>query len=215
MSQGRERVDGVAKVLVADDYNAYTQSSDRVDVVQVKSAGMGVVVDGRHVVTCAHVVNSALGRPFESQNKPDKQVPVAFPYSNVSKAVRMGRVVSWYPMGQGRTRDIAVLELDDDVPARAEIASLVLDYNLKDHTFEVFGFREGSIKGNNVAGMFMGPPPPRRDGSDRRDQRARTLHREWLQWCICVGHDSPGHGRDSLVQKQQPGRARRLHDPDI
>src|SRR4051812_1431842 len=98
MSKGRERVAGVAKLLVVGDHS--------------QSAGMGIVVEERHVVTCAHVVNSALGREFESQNKPDEKIAIAFPYAD-SEAVRTGRVISWHPMGQGRVTDVAVLELVD------------------------------------------------------------------------------------------------------
>src|SRR5262245_26957494 len=98
MSHGWERVAGVAKLLVAGDFS--------------HSAGMGIVVEERYVVTCAHVVNSALVRPFEFPNEPDEEIPVAFPYSDAGE-VRTGRVCSWHPMGPNRVSDVAVLELDD------------------------------------------------------------------------------------------------------
>jgi hypothetical protein len=33
-------------------------------------AGVGFVVDERHIVTCAHVVNTALARDQRAQDKP-------------------------------------------------------------------------------------------------------------------------------------------------
>ena len=104
------------------------------------------------------MVNSTLGREFEFQNEPDKDIAVAFPYAS-TETLRTGRVVSWHPMGQGGVRDVAVLELDDNVPEGAGIASLSSDNEIEDHAFKAFGFREGSIKGNNVAGRFMGALP--------------------------------------------------------
>jgi Trypsin-like peptidase domain len=123
-----------------------------------QSVGMGIVVDERHVVSCAHVVNSALGRRFESLNEPDEKIRVAFPYSD-SEAVYMGRVCLWHPMGPDRFSDVAVLELDDNVPEGTGIAPLASANELVDHDFKVFGFREESIKGNIVAVQFMGPLP--------------------------------------------------------
>jgi len=127
---------------------------------RTQSAGMGIVVDDRHVLTCAHVVNSALGRSFESGARPDEdeKVPIAFPFSD-SSAVLMGGVCSWHPMGQGRVSDIAVLELDGDVPEGTGVASLVANAGFDDHQFKAFGFRLGSTKGNHVRGEFMGPLP--------------------------------------------------------
>ena len=140
----RERVAGVAQLLKADDCT--------------KSAGMEIVVDKSHVLTCAHVVNSALGRPFELQPQPVQKVSVAFPFSDPA-AVLLGSVCSWCPMHQGRVSDIAVLELDGDVPEGTGVASLVANAGFDDHQFKAFGFRLGSTKGNHVRGEFMGPLP--------------------------------------------------------
>lgn len=131
-------------MLVADD--------------RTQSAGMGIVVDDRHVVTCAHVVNSSLGRPFDCQGEPDLEVPITFPYAD-SEAVCMGRVCSWQPMSRERGADIAIIELDDAIPRETGIAALVADGDFEDHAFKAFGFRKGSTKGNTVAGRFMGPLP--------------------------------------------------------
>src|SRR4051794_23626770 len=80
----RKRLEGIANLPIAHDRS--------------QSVGMGIVVDERHVITCAHVVNSKLGLPFEHQHKPEDEILIAFPYSDV-QTIRKGRVCAWYPLG--------------------------------------------------------------------------------------------------------------------
>ncbi|HZD14711.1 MAG TPA: serine protease, partial [Pseudonocardiaceae bacterium] len=93
-----------------------------VRVIGRPTAGVGVLVGPRQVVTCAHVVNTALGRPQREQSRPDSKatVEVEFPLLPGSP-VRRGRVQAWRPpplggVGEG---DVAGLVLNEDAPAGA------------------------------------------------------------------------------------------------
>jgi hypothetical protein len=62
-------------------------------------AGVGVVVGDRHVVTCAHVVNAALGRVKREQARPgaDTRVDIDFPLLQDAddRLPRRCRLVAW------------------------------------------------------------------------------------------------------------------------
>jgi hypothetical protein len=55
MHQGKEA--GIAKVLLGEGVTGRPPA---------KHAGMGIVVGPRHVLTCAHVVNTAAGQAVDS-----------------------------------------------------------------------------------------------------------------------------------------------------
>ena len=83
--------------------------------------GMGIVLDSRHILTCAHVVNAALEREFRRQDQPDTDVQIAFPFVQATEALK-GKVVKWHAMSlSGKpfdksVSDIAVVELKEEVP---------------------------------------------------------------------------------------------------
>jgi hypothetical protein len=92
---------GIAKILKRDGSGRH--------------GGMAIMIDRRHVVTCAHVVNAALGLPIEAVAKPTEPVPVAFPLWTRRDTIN-GRLVAWHPIGCGSVEDVAVLELEADAP---------------------------------------------------------------------------------------------------
>jgi hypothetical protein len=87
------------------------------------TAGLGVLVGCRAVVTCAHVVNTALGLGQRAQAWPGGVVQVEFPLLP-GVPVRTARVVSWVPpplagaAGEAGV-DVAGLLLNEDAPAGA------------------------------------------------------------------------------------------------
>jgi hypothetical protein len=89
-----------------------------------KHVGMAVVLGPRHVMTCCHVLNDALGR----QNRLDPERPPAdtrfsirFPYASNAKG--SASIIQW-GLELPQARDVAVLELiADDVPADAGVAA--------------------------------------------------------------------------------------------
>lgn len=66
-----------------------------------RPVGVGFLVDDTHLVTCAHVVNIALGRAEREQDEPDTyaRVPVDFPILGDADGapVRLCRVARWLP----------------------------------------------------------------------------------------------------------------------
>ncbi|MGH3782216.1 MAG: CU044_2847 family protein, partial [Pseudonocardiaceae bacterium] len=84
--------------------------------------GMGVLVGTRQVVTCAHVVNTSLGRDQREQARPDPSATVQVEFPLLAGApIRTGRVQAWVPppqCGEG-DGDVAGLVLSEDAPAGA------------------------------------------------------------------------------------------------
>src|SRR4051794_6695344 len=80
-----------------------------------KIKGTGCLVLGRYVLTCAHVVDDAIGRNRGSEAIPEAELTIDLPFLNRTD-VRAG-VAAWYPMrplvdlARDPLADIAVLEL--------------------------------------------------------------------------------------------------------
>jgi hypothetical protein len=92
----------------------------------VMPAGVGLVVGGRHIVTCAHVVNTALGRAQREQGRPGPMaraqvdfLMLGVPHDPPS---RNCKVEAWAPPRSSGVagRDVAGLVLaGDDLPEHA------------------------------------------------------------------------------------------------
>jgi 3',5'-cyclic AMP phosphodiesterase CpdA len=105
---------------------------------------MGVLVGERHILTCAHVVNAALGRDRRAQDPPDPpadEVRVDFPLLAGAWAAR-ARVVKWLPPPRTGVAgdDIAGLVLDEDPPSGAAPARLVSESPRSGQEVDVFGY---------------------------------------------------------------------------
>jgi tetratricopeptide (TPR) repeat protein len=83
---------------------------------------MAFVVGVRHVMTCCHVLNDALGRQRLDPVRPppNSRFSVRFPYARNAKG--SGDVALWgFELPQAK--DVAVLELVEDAPADAGVAT--------------------------------------------------------------------------------------------
>jgi len=117
-------------------------------------AGMGILVDRRRIVTCAHVVNTALGRDQYATDTPVDKACVNFPLSSSTRKIIAGTVVSWKPVG-GEPEDIAVLELSEDAPTDVGFAVLThFEASLQDNPLKIFGIASGSS--NHVDVKYQG-----------------------------------------------------------
>ena len=109
-------------------------------------AGVGFVVDDRHIVTCAHVVNSALGRDKRTQDKPSStvRIDVDFPLLGAPDAPMRGcRVEAWVPPPEAGISgsDLAGLELiGEALPKGSGPARLTERASRRDPAVEVFGY---------------------------------------------------------------------------
>ncbi|WP_326571545.1 trypsin-like peptidase domain-containing protein [Actinacidiphila glaucinigra] len=87
-------------------------------VVRVKGpggelAGAGFLVAPDLVLTCAHVVSDALGRPREDEVEAGTEVYVDLPFASGGGAADVER---WVPVREDQTGDIAVLRLRAAIP---------------------------------------------------------------------------------------------------
>jgi WD40 repeat protein/tetratricopeptide (TPR) repeat protein len=112
---------------------------------QVKGAGM--LVDDRHVVTCAHVAGLCLGQgPGEGGKgeQPSGSLRVDFPFARNSTGLTAQVITGgWTPIFADGSGDVAVLELADPPPEGAEPAPLRAPVRLLGHRFLVHGFPGG------------------------------------------------------------------------
>jgi Trypsin-like peptidase domain len=151
-------------------------------------AGVGFVVDDLHIVTCAHVVNTALGRDQRAQDKPGPQVRVQVDFPMVGNAAgapsRSCAVQAWVPppLSGVSGGDVAGLVLvGEGLPGRAGPARLVDPVTARDATAGVFG--------------YPGDPPRRVNG---------TWSELRLRWAVGGGVIQLDTGSESAIQAQ-PG----------
>ena len=110
-------------------------------------AGVGFTVDDQHIVTCAHVVNIALGRDKRTQDKPGLGVRVSIDFPMLGAAggapMRGCRVEAWQPPPEAGISggDVAGLVLvGDGLPNNASQARLTEQPSRRDSAAEVFGY---------------------------------------------------------------------------
>lgn len=100
--------------------------------------GGGVLVGGRTVLTCAHVVNLALGRDEGAVDWPADTVVVTWP--DAGELAQGAAVVDWLDLDKG---DLAALELADDPPARSRPATLADEDPAPGRHLSTAGYRAG------------------------------------------------------------------------
>lgn len=123
--------------------------------------GTGFLVLGRYVVTCAHVVDDALGRDRGTAAWPEDEVRVDLPFLGRSEA--RARVVAWYPMRAlsalvgDPLADIAVLELAGAAEPPAGLRPPDVDRRpcQAGTGFKTFGFPEGFDNGAHASGETL------------------------------------------------------------
>jgi WD40 repeat protein/V8-like Glu-specific endopeptidase len=106
------------------------------------TAGLGVLIGPHQVITCAHVVNTALGREQREQARPGSEpVQVEFPLLP-DTPVRSARVAAWAPPspdGSGGG-DVAGLVLGEEAPRAAAPARLIASTPAPGVRLRVFGY---------------------------------------------------------------------------
>jgi hypothetical protein len=122
--------------------------------------GCGFAVSPRHILTCAHVINAALGTSSIDEGKklPESMVEVVFPY--LGEEPLKARVVYWKPQEfslvpstkTGIEEDIAGLELLDPVQG---VSQMTFGSPSSDQLFKVFGYPNKSLQGGVVEGKIQ------------------------------------------------------------
>jgi WD40 repeat protein len=120
--------------------------------------GVGFAVDDRHIVTCAHVVNTALGRDQRAQDRPGEEarVQVDFPMldGGAGAPSRSCTVAAWVPPPRSGASggDVAgLVVVGEELPGRAAPARLADHGEFRDESAGVFG--------------YPGNPPRRENGA--------------------------------------------------
>jgi hypothetical protein len=119
------------------------------------TAGLGLLVGNAYVVTCAHVVNAALGRKQREQEPPGESDLVQVEFPHLAKApVRLARVVpsAWAPppLSGIAGGDVAGLVLTENAPddaVRARFAAAAPEPGTR---LRVFGFPGSPPRQNGV-----------------------------------------------------------------
>ena len=121
--------------------------------------GAGFLVSSKHILTCTHVVNSALGLPIEFDPS-YKEVYLDFP--SIPTGLLKAKVVSTKPCilkpvnKEEFAEDIAVLELLGVIPSIKPIKLVELNdaSDLLGHSFYTMGFPKMKPKGAWVSGKL-------------------------------------------------------------
>jgi hypothetical protein len=111
-----------------------------------KVIGMGILIDEREMVTCAHVVDAAIGEGWFCEPG-DGVLQICFPFAEGSVCIK-GTVDRnrYFPperAEEGKLTDIAVVRLSTAAPAA--VGRAVLQRHIDDAPVKVFGFRRKEL----------------------------------------------------------------------
>jgi tetratricopeptide (TPR) repeat protein len=117
-----------------------------------------VDVDGRAlVVTCAHVVNAAIGRPHSSQGRPDAPLAVAPAFAPTDRVEVVVAADGWLPIADRGTGDVAILEFRAPIPRSLVPARLHAWNGRGDLPFQALGYPAGyATRGQQATGVIVG-----------------------------------------------------------
>ncbi len=105
--------------------------------------GIGVLVQGGVIVTCAHVAAAAVGRTNYQQivHAPKEPIAIDFPFSH-QRSELTAQVIGWTPYRANQAGDIAILQFSDPLPLDVQPATLTLKTNLWKKPFRAYGVPE-------------------------------------------------------------------------
>ncbi|HWU10771.1 MAG TPA: trypsin-like peptidase domain-containing protein [Streptomyces sp.] len=123
------------------------------------SAGTGFLVGNGLVLTCAHVVCDALGRPRDTEVPAGARVALDLPLlagPGVPGHDIEAEVAHWVPIREDRSGDVAVLRLLAPAPGARPLPTS-LSRRLWEHGSRIVGFTEASDRPVWQRGSLLGP----------------------------------------------------------
>jgi hypothetical protein len=119
--------------------------------------GAGILVGARQVLTCAHVVNRALGRRVDAFDAPpdESRITLDFPLP-APGAWHTARVVKWEGPRADGGGDMAVLQLESAPPTSTNPVQFSLPGDVWGHPFRAFGFPDHHPQGRDASGVLRG-----------------------------------------------------------
>jgi WD40 repeat protein len=145
-----------------------------------RAVGLAFVVGSKELLTCAHVVNVALGRDIRDARRPPPEVRLVVQFPLVGKdrdaPIRRVAVDMWFPTEEAfERRDVAGLVITaDGIPAGASSLNLVSAEDVVDRRVQMWGPSSDRPTGGHVVGELMGMVEP---GRLQVDQYIRGVFR--------------------------------------
>ncbi|MEH2045806.1 trypsin-like peptidase domain-containing protein [Nostoc sp.] len=122
--------------------------------------GVGFLVSGRtrnYMLTCAHVVTSALSLPEDIVEAPSNDIYLDFPLIASGQQLK-AKVIFWQPVisnaSTSEPEDIAGLQIEGELPTEAQPIQLIRASNIWQHPFRIFGFPNGHNDGVWATGVL-------------------------------------------------------------
>jgi Trypsin-like peptidase domain len=113
-----------------------------------RPVGAGFVVDNRHVVTCAHVVNTSTERDNTSAELPRSVGRVEVRVGTRWVPIEVDLLADgWMPLTEDKRGDVAVLKIRGELPAGARAVPLRRPHRGGDRRFRTQGFPDGVLFG--------------------------------------------------------------------
>src|SRR5258708_6700640 len=126
----------------------------RIYTADGKIVGTGFLVGERHILTCAHNVQGALGLIGSQIEMPQEPILVDFQMAAARGLVK-AFVTLWQPP-RNDGGDIAGLELEIDPPIGVQLVQLFEADDVQYHTFRTYGFPNGFDNGVTATGRLVG-----------------------------------------------------------
>ncbi|BAY11002.1 trypsin-like peptidase domain-containing protein [Calothrix sp. NIES-2098] len=122
--------------------------------------GVGFLISGRsrnYILTCAHVITSAISLPQDIVEAPSHDIYLDFPLIASGQKLK-AKVVFWQPVvsnaSTSEPEDIAGLQIEGQLPKEAQPIKLIRASNIWEHRFRIFGFPNGHNDGVWATGVL-------------------------------------------------------------
>ncbi len=147
---------GIVAILRRSNGASSTDADDMLGAG--RHVGMGILLTDRIALTCAHVVNSALGKPVRHTEAPadSEWIDLAFPIV-AGTHIRKARVLDWSPPGKDGL-DCAVLELEEPAPPDAgrTMLAVVRPEDSEGNELSVYGSLAPNHPGAHLSAQLLG-----------------------------------------------------------